>query len=205
VKDQNWGSAPQPKVAWSESPDEPTQTTRRVLFRFKDEKAAKDFVDIVVNKRQAGQDAGVLRRLLDEKIEERQRLIKALADQFGVDPQKDYEYDATALTIYRLGDGSNSTVRTVHRTLKDKAEGEVFARKAVSRRLVNLSVDVLTLLIREKDMELAKCDQSLSERFSVVSNRAYQYDPDSLTLYEIVTVPGGAVPPAEATELPAKK
>ena len=205
AKGQNGGSSSQPKVGWSASPEEPAQTTRRALFRFKDDRSAKEFVDIVANKRQAAQDIDVLKRLLTEKVAERQVLVKALAEEFGVEGNKDYEYDANALTIYRLGDGSNGTARAVHRELKDKAKGEAFARRAVSRRLTNLAIDVLTLLVREKDLEVAKSDQTLSERFSVVSNRTYQYDSASLTLYEILTVPGGAVPPADAAVLPVRK
>ena len=53
-------------------------------------------------------------------------------------------------------------------------------------------------MLDEKKVELVGLGQSLKEQFSVRPDGNYQYDPQSMTLYEFIPVPAGADVPVES-------
>jgi len=115
-----------------------------------------------------------------------------------VKADKNYQYDADTLTIsevVRPASDKDAAKTQLHMKLKDAAAAQSFVRMASSKRLSLEQMASLQLMFREKQMEVAEYDRQLADAYAIVKDRAYQYDPATKTLYEIVKLPAGVASP----------
>jgi hypothetical protein len=183
----------------------PSGYVRREHLNFRSEEAAQLFLRQMARKEAVADQIRVVARLIEEKNVEFAQYAQALQSQFSVNSAVNYNYDAQAMTIYVLEtqvtgtasarSGKESAAETVvqkeHMKLKDKKSEQQFLQLVAARRLTTEELRSLQFILREKNMELELREQELSANYSISKDRAYQYNQQNLTLYELVPTPKG--------------
>jgi hypothetical protein len=137
-----------------------------------------------------------------------------LFEQFGIAADETYQYDRETRTVFKLQlkDGVDPQApiepgtraeqlfdKADHMVLQDDGTETEFIRLVSAKKLTANELEVLQLLLKEKNMELQKVHASLEERFAISPEKHYEYDADAHTLFEVVKAglsPSGDLPVA---------
>ena len=204
-------NAPEPAVTNAATP---RQIIQRAHLRINNGDAEKEFLQLVKGKNTTLSDVATIERLIKEKQAEIADFESALAKSFDIDPNRRYTYDRRTMIIYELKDAETNapppvttnadgrvtpeagmsfrTTRQLHKQLGGKEEAADFIRLTSSKRLSGQEIDTLSLLMREKQIELAKYDEALLTDFAISRDFMYRYDSKSRTLYQLIPVPEAA-------------
>lgn len=181
---------------------------RRAHLLFKGKATEEGFLKIVARKQSVLEDMRVIAKLYQEKDAQQQQFTRELQNQFGLQPDKSYQYDADAMTINEVlkpAIGSEAAKTKLQMKLKDEAAAQTFARLVSAKRLSVEQMASLQLMNREKQMEVAEYDRQLSDAYAIVKDRSYQYDSTTKTLYELIKLPEGVeMPKAGGGAVPVK-
>lgn len=196
-------------VVWTvrscRGPRSQPRLTKRLHLTITDKADEKTLLQLFTAKNGAMEEIRVIRRMGGEKNQEMAQLNQALQGAFQMDPAKNYRYDASAKTIYELVTKPGVNLATnaaldeesveklfdkkLHRQLATEDEVKQFARLAAAKKMTADQIQSFQLSLREKQMELARIEKTLSEKFSMVSDRNYQYDTRTMKLYELIVTP----------------
>lgn len=83
-----------------------------------------------------------------------------------------------------------NVVRRYHLLITSKADEKDLVQMMTAKRLVTEEMRVLLALTEEKKQELVRFDQELKEKFAIVPERTYHYDPRSKTIFDQTLKPG---------------
>ena len=182
-----------------------------------DEKAETEFRMLLGMRIQTTEDLYVLKRLAEEKQQEAVRFAEQLKADFAIDDKANYEYDNDSGTIVQLilkpGAATNDVStnaaaaydRKEHRKLPNKEDQERFVRLVASKQLSLDEIQTITLLFKEKTIEMQMLQNSINKKYATSSDRNYRYDRDTRTLYELVPVPEAAAGVTSAINSEAKQ
>jgi len=172
----------------------------RPHLRIKDEQAGKQLVGLFSQKQRSTQDMQVSARMLREKRAELAKFNEELREAFKVEPDKTYRFDPENRTLYQVArrtraDGTTQAAgERFHSRFKDETRIARFQRLIKLRQLTREQIASLSLLVKEKQIEIARVDEALSKGYSVSRDRRYRYNPEKRILYEIIPVPKSGMP-----------
>lgn len=178
------------------------QHARRAHFRMPDQEAVDTLVQLADSRRMREEEIRVLARLLREKEGELVRMNDRLRDRFGIAADANYQYDNETKGLFLLvpksgesaveGEGADEVFeKRLHRTLDAKQTEIEFVRLVSAKKITASEIQVLKLLLKEKNLELGKVHASLEERFAISPEKHYEFDAPSRTLFEVVGPLGG--------------
>lgn len=173
---------------------------RRAHFYIQDDATAQILVQLAESRSFREEELRVIARLFKEKEAELERMNQRLLERFGVTAEGNYQYDRDSRTLFELTakeDIDESTAsgavsadelfdKHAHRTFIEDQEETEFVRLASAKKITASELQVLSLLLKEKQIELTRVQDSLRDRFSVSPEKHYEYDADTRTLFEIV-------------------
>ena len=128
-------------------------------------------------------------------VQEKQVLMLALVDvdaelakAFGIKPDKNYRYDATAMTLSEVPDTAAAGAKAPQwkQKLDSESDAKKFAALAAAKQATQEDLMVLIRLVREKEAAVGRVEALLRDKFSMSRDRNYWYDPKAMRLYEIV-------------------
>lgn len=190
------------------APTANTNVSRRYHMLIPDRSMEKELLTLFGQKRGIAETIVVMRSLTEEKKQEMSRFDKELLEKFGMKSDMNYAFDPKAMTVYEVtfkappanGDaapsGEQQTTRKVHRQVKDVEEAKALTMAMTAKRLTLDELRVFGMVIREKQLELDRVNTVLSQKFSMSRDRDYQYEPNTMRLYEIVPLPKRSIAPA---------
>jgi hypothetical protein len=175
---------------------------RRVHLRFETEQAELEFLTLAEARRRVQEDLRVLRRIVQEKQLESARFQQQLKDEFGIDPEADYQFEDETSTLYLLTrkDGAETNAAADVQTLFDRAEHmklddperrKLFLRIVATKQLAGEELNVLGLLVNEKEIEADTVHEQMVAKYAITNDREYRYDRSRKILFELVPVPAG--------------
>jgi len=190
-------SAPRPEAFAAT----PVSGTRRAHISIPDDQTEQILVRLAESRQLREEEIRVLSRLNVEKQGELDRMNLRLLDGYGIAADQNYQYDQDSRTLFKLElkegvdpDGPVPEGATAA-DLFDKvgpmtlatpeAEAE-FLRLVSAKKITASELQVVDLLLKEKNMELQKVYSSLKERFAISPKKHYEYDPEAQTLFEVV-------------------
>lgn len=180
------------------------ETGRRYHLHVPDKATETELLRLFAWKRTVTTQLQVLQQLASEKQQELATFSKGLTDKFSIDTSRNYHYDPASRTIYELvpraGAAANeaeSFDRKLHRELKTEEEARQYMQLAAGRKLALEEMRVFQAVVVEKQAEMNRVDQALSEKFSVSRERNYEYDPKTMRLYELVVPEKKSAPAAQ--------
>jgi hypothetical protein len=144
----------------------------------------------------------VLVLLIDEKQRDLEALDAEFAKTFGIKKDRNYRYDAKAMTIYekveKMGVATNAAGTVSEpkliKQLASEAESQKFASLAAAKQITQEDLTVLVRLARGKEAASERIENVLKEKFSMSRDRDYWYENATMRLYELVgPSPKGAV------------
>jgi hypothetical protein len=175
--------------------------SRRAHISIPDDQTEQILVQLAESRQLREEEIRVLGRLHVEKEGELERMNQRLMDGYGIAADQNYQYDQETRTLFKLElkegvdpDGPVPEGATAG-DLFDKigpvtlatpdAESE-FLRLVSAKKITASELQVVELLLKEKNMELQKVYSSLKERFAISPKKHYEYDPEAHTLFEVV-------------------
>ncbi len=181
---------------------------RRAHFLVKDSETEKGLMQLAESRRQREEEIRVILRLYEEKQGELARMNGRLTEKFGISAEENYQYDNETKSLYKLTpkEGAEDLAQNgqtapedlfdkkLHMSLELEDMEVTFVRLVSAKKITASELQVLQLLLKEKNMELAKIHASLKERFSILPEKHYEYDADAHTLFEIVQADSPAMP-----------
>ena len=181
---------------------------RRAHFLVKDPETERSLMQLAESRREREEEIRVILRLYQEKQGELARMNGRLAEKFQISADENYQYDNETKSLYKLTpkEGAQDLAaaggaaaedlfdRKLHLSLEPEDMEVTFVRLVSAKKITASELQVLQLLLKEKNMELAKIHSSLKERFSVSPEKHYEYDAEAHTLFEIVQAGSPAVP-----------
>lgn len=183
---------PKPGAKAAEKPAE-----RRYHMRVPDKGQERELLGLFARKQLCLQQTGVLEQLVTEKQAELAEFNNRQEREFSMKANALYEYDAASRTIYSLASQDPSS-RKLHLQLVNDTQAARFAALNAGKQLVLDGLRVLNLLIAEKRVEIGGVDEQLKSRFSIRTDRNYQYEPKTMRLYELPIPPPQPGPPARS-------
>lgn len=188
---------------------------RRAHVRLAGPEDEQALVQLADSRRLREEEIRVLARMYAEKQGELARMNQQLLERFQIADDANYQYDAEAKTLYTLTAkpgaedlavaGATAAedlfIRTPHRTLSERDQELAFVRLVSAKKLTANELQVIQLLIKEKNLELRKVLGMLNQRFSIASDRHYEYDQEAQTLFEVVRA-GAPAPRVEGAGNP---
>lgn len=201
-----------------------TNNGARFSFRkhvqFKDDAAETEFRTVVNVRGRAQQDLSDLQRLQQDKQSQSAQLMDILRREFDIQSGANYDFEEDSGTIVELVVATNAPVIATNATpnvtrkpvkkLTKPEEKTRFVQLVRTRQLIDQQLVALATMRAEKSELLQAAQGTLTQRFSITSDRDYHLDAPTRTLFEIVPVPeaGAAMPAAAApaaTPAPADK
>ena len=179
----------------------PGPGSRRAHISIPDNQTEQILVQLAESRELREEEIKVLGRLHTEKKSELDRMNQRLMDGYGIAADQNYQYDRETRTLFKLelkegvdpdgpvpegataGDLFNK-VGPVTLATSD-AESD-FLRLVSAKKITASELQVVGLLLKEKNMELQKVYSSLKERFAISPKKHYEYDPEAHTLFEVV-------------------
>lgn len=189
-----------------------TNVSRRYHMLIPDRSMEKELLTLFGQKRGIAETIVVMRSLTEEKKQEMSRFDKELLEKYGMKADMNYAFEPKAMTVYEVtfkatpadGDAAPSaeqpSTRKVHRQVKDADEAKALAMAMTGKRLTLDELRVFGMVIREKQLELDRVNSVLAQKFSMSRDRDYQYEPNTMRLYEIVPLPKRSITPAPETK-----
>ena len=182
---------------------------RRAHFLIQDQKSADALVALAESRRLREEEIRVLGRLHQEKEGELNRMNERLNSRFKISADANYQYDNETKSLFLLiakeGAEAEAAVpedrfhKRLHMTLSDRESEIAFVRLVSAKKITASEMQVLKLLLKEKNLELSKVHETLQERFAIAPDKHYEYDAASRTLFEIVQAEGITGNVTEAT------
>ncbi|MEI8139700.1 MAG: hypothetical protein WCI03_07525 [bacterium] len=171
-----------------------TNTVKRLHLTLADKAAEKELLQLTAAKRIVFQERKVLMLLIDEKQEDLENLDAELTKTFGIRRDRNYRYDAKAMTIYeetrKAGMVTNATGTvsepTLIKQLVSESESRKFASLAAAKQITGEDLMVLARLAREKEVASERVENVMKEKFSMSRDRNYWYENATMRLYELV-------------------
>jgi hypothetical protein len=174
--------------------------TRRPHQRLEGPEAEQALVQLAESRRLREEELRVLARLHAEKRGELARMNEQLLERFGIASDETYQYDAEAKTLYKLTakpdmealaaggvtDPEELFEKSRHRIFAQREQELGFVRLVSAKKITGSELQVIQLLVKEKNMELEKVLGSLKDRFSISPDKHYEYDAEAQTLFEVV-------------------
>ncbi len=194
----------------------------RPHMRFTKPEDEKQLLTFINARRRAQEDYAVVTRLIEEKNLEIRTFNLQMKEQFGIDPELNYQFDADTGAILQLTmkpglteeQKRQTTINaeqlkdfydfTTLRTLTNEVERTRFMRLAAGKQLASDQIRVLLLLQNEKEIENNTLHEEMATRYAISMDREYRYDNDSKTLFELVLVPKDYVEPTADEKAPKK-
>jgi hypothetical protein len=179
-----------------------TNTIKRLHLTLTDKAAEKELLQLTGVKRVVSQERKVLVLLIDEKQRDLEALDAEFAKTFGIKKDRNYRYDAKAMTIYekveKMGVATNAAGTVSEpkliKQLASEAESQKFASLAAAKQITQEDLTVLVRLARGKEAASERIENVLKEKFSMSRDRDYWYENATMRLYELVgPSPKGAV------------
>jgi len=137
-------------------------------------------------------ELAVFQRVIREKESELKEANAELEKKHGLDPKKDYLYEAAAHRLFELvpakKDGVEPTRKEV-KSFKDTKEAEPLANAMMARKLVENQLQVLGQLMREKAKEAEIVDVKIHKMFKLDNDGLYSFDTADSTIYRTGTKP----------------
>ena len=192
-----------------------TRTVSRAHMRFENPEDEKQLITLISARRRSQEDYVVISRLIEEKNLEIKTFNELMDKEFGVNKDRNYQFEAESNTIYELvlKEASAAQQKTqavtnaeqlknmydskVHRVLKDDVEKNRFVRLAAGKQLAGEQIKMLSLLQNEKEIESESLQEEMARRYAISQDREYRYDSDTKTLFELVTIPADYKEPAK--------
>ena len=171
-----------------------TNVVRMAHMTFDNAERERGFLELAVGRTRTREDMAVVARLIAEKRLEVSRFSSQIGEEFKVKPDGNYHFDKSDGILYELvaKTGTNQADIAYERKeiakLNDKQQ-ERFVRLASSKRLSAEQIRILRLLEEEKRLELRTIEEALKRNYDVVPEKNYEYDVDTKTIYEMVTMP----------------
>lgn len=178
----------------------PAEAGRRPHYRLEGPEAEQALVQLAESRRLREEELRVLARLYVEKQEELKRMNQQLQQRFGIAPDENYQYDAEERTLHKLTakpdmeelarngatDPEALFVKSSHHTFEGRDDELVFVRLVTAKKITGSQLQVIQLLVKEKNMELSKVLGLLKDQFSISPDKHYEYDAEAQTLFEVV-------------------
>ncbi len=192
-----------------------TRTVARAHMRFENPNDEKQLMSFIAARRRAQEDFVVVSRLIEEKQLEISTFNEQMQKEFGVDKDKNYQFEAETGTIFELILKASAAEQqktqqvvnadqlksmydfNVHRKLSDEKDRTRFLRLAAGKQLAGDQIKMLTLIQNEKEIENQSIHEEMARRYAISLDREYRYDNDSKTLFELVTIPADYVEPVQ--------
>lgn len=193
-----------------------TNVSRRYHMLVPDRAMEKELLTLFGQKRGIAETILVMRSLTAEKTQEIARFDKELLEKFGMKADLNYSFDPKAMTISEVtfkappanGEaapaGEPQINKKLHRQVKDADEAKALAIAMTAKKLTLDELRVFAMVIKEKQLEIERVNNVLAQKFSMSRDRDYQYDANTMRLYEIVPLPRKSIAPAPETK-PAVK
>lgn len=164
----------------------------RFHLRINKKETEQEFLKLSMGRKSTMQEMAVTERLLKEKEMEASKINETLAKMFSITPNGNYQYDTDTMTIYEVvADSAGKQSKRLHARIPDKAKATQFVNLVSAKGTVVDAIRSIKLLIKEKQMEMTNIENLLAQKFSVSKDRTYRYDPETMSLYELVPVPEG--------------
>lgn len=90
------------KTIYRKAGDGEDKANRKVIYQFKNEAGEQDFLRLVAAKRLTANATATLKLLILEKQKELELLDKQLKEQYGIQGDLDYYYDAKKMTLFEV-------------------------------------------------------------------------------------------------------
>lgn len=164
-------------------------------MRLPDKEQERELLGHFARKQSCMQQIAVMEQLMAEKQLELAEFNKRQEREFSMKADALYEYDAASRTIFALPSQGRAS-RTLHLQLVNDTQAARFAALNAGKQLVLDGLRVLNLLVAEKRMEIGRVDEQLKTRFSIRTDRNYQYEPKTMRLYELPLPPPAPERPA---------
>jgi hypothetical protein len=181
-------------------------STRRYHLHVPDKNTEQELLRLFSWKRTVTVQLQVLQQLASEKQQELATFSKGLKDKFSIEPDRNYDYDSQARTLYEMvpraagaTNQAGSFDRKTHLELKGEDQVRQYIQLASGRKLAFEEMRVFQAVLVEKQAEMNRVDQTLSEKFSVSRERNYEYDPKTRRLYELVAPEKKSAPAVNKT------
>lgn len=195
-----------------------TNNGNRFSFRkhiqFKDDAAESEFRTVVGLRGRSQEDLTALQRLQQDKQQQSAQLMDMLRREFDIQSGANYDFEEDSGTIVELVVATNAApvatnapptvTRKPLKKLTKPEERTRFVQLVRTRQLLDQQLMALATMRAEKSELLQAAQGTLSQRFSITSDRDYHLDAPSRTLFEIVPVPdvgSSAAAPAPAPEV----
>ena len=163
-----------------------------VHMKFKNKNQENEYLSLVRQRDQIIFQVGVLNDLQADKKLELGKSNQSLSDQFGIDANRNYEYDAKSQTISELvpgkttdASGAAQVTRRTLVTLDQKDKVDAFVRLAGAKKVALDAIRVLSLIDAERQVDFKACEESLASKFGLKRDVKYEYDAKTSQLYEV--------------------
>lgn len=192
-------------AGWFGKSDEPkapaAPANRKYVLQVPDKKTEKELLDLFQAKGILTEDVTVLLRLEKQRVAKLDAVNGILREQFAVEPDLKYAYDAGENAVYALtfkegvAEGKAAPERVLHRMFDKAEDGLKFVKLMEAKDNAATEAKVFAIVGRERMEELKKVDDLLKNKFNLKTGRLYNYDDKTMTLYEIVPLKAGQLPP----------
>lgn len=168
----------------------PNMKVSDLVYSFSKEEH-QHFVNALGRKQGLELQARVILDLLREKDQELTQLNLGLK-QFGIDPEKNYNYDPEIRTLSLIPTSATNTAEAASSApkvvLKDE-QHPVFIRTVTAKNLTTTAISSLKLLALEKQQEIRSVNDALKSSYRVDSDKTYFFDDQKRTLYLVEASP----------------
>jgi len=123
---------------------------------------------------------GIVRRLLDETQALAEQVEKTLLEEYGIQPDRQYRYDAAEESIFEMpSDRARQEEKPrLHRRLTKEPERVRFLALLQARESVRLQIQGLNLVLQRKRQELETVGKALLDNYAMSRDRVYIVESD---------------------------
>lgn len=164
-------------------------TSCRLHIRFSSDETFNHFQKAWKERHQIREDLEVLARVSEEISGELEKAQQGLQDEFGIQPDRQYRFDAAQNTIFEVSTDRADEAPRVHRRLSTEEQRRQFAGAITARDNARIQVQALNMTIREKRASQERVQESLLREYAMSRDRDYEVSASDRTLYEIIRAP----------------
>ena len=162
---------------------ESQQVVRTVVFKVSDDASEKELLTFLRSREFVSRDVVVLDRISRAKQAQFADIQEKLQGLYGIEPAKQYEYDADTMTVYEAK--TDKTEKKEFKKWTDKADGTRFLEMISLKRRLDTDIVVLQRIEKEQTENLVEIHNALLRRYGVRRDRRYEYDKKKRILYEV--------------------